>query len=635
MTDTADTTTDIQDTAEGLQDSIRERLAELSSATDTPTDFSSAAKAVDAANISFDDGTWVQALVDNQGWLRLPTALTTAPVPDFVRQLVEALEIDADVDATAVFERLPASGLAALDDRLEKAVECQRVFLDAYLSDTGSRAGATSEWADAWGEELESEEDETVGVVQATTEAWHIVQFVNSDLNLTPSYQRGDVWSSTVRQSLIESILRGIPLPSIILLKPDDPRLPYEVVDGKQRLTAILRFVCAHPRATKLVEEVDAHHDQKGELERLFRSDYLAFKRKWKTLRNETLSPTLESKYFFPFKLRARPKSLSSKGTTSPLDALWGKYYTQIREEQVGEGSATVLVRQLFERAPKYKVPVIEYSQTHPRQIHEVFNLYNKQGVHLNAEEIRNAIYHELEITRALLVASGDAEAEIANVPSLENISGEVFSLGKSMTDYQFSPTRYKRTKVLSWIVASLLQPGKAGVATAKHIDDLLDRVQGNSDDPLHGAGTLEDLFRWIAASVESHAGAGEEMWAPAFRTTGKGKGWQELQLVGSVIGVSLVHAAHPDDAEQMLEDATDRLREESETARLGWKKSMWARPDKSQNREQWQCIARIATAVTGIVGVDTAVAHEAITRKYGFSGVKSLLADTGNDAIS
>lgn len=629
MTYSAEFAEDVDDTVEGLQDSIRQRLAELSTATDTPTDFSSASTAVDAANISFDDGTWVQVLVDNQGWLRLPTNLTTAAVPDFVGQLIEALDFDAD--AAAVFETIPTSGLVALDDRLEKAVECQRVFLDAYLSDTGSRAGATAVWVDAWGEELESEEDEAVGVVQASTEAWHIVQFVNSDLNLTPSYQRGDVWSSTVRQSLIESILRGIPLPSIILLKPNDPRRPYEVVDGKQRLTAILRFVGAHPRAKDLVDEVDAHHNQKGELARLFRTNYPAFKRKWKALQHETLNPTLEGNYFFPFKLRARPKSLAAKGASSPLDALWGKYYTDIREEQVGEGSATVLVRQLFEAAPRYKVPVIEYSQTHPRQIHEVFNLYNKQGVHLNAEEIRNAIYHELEITRALLVASGDADAAVADVPSLQNISGEIVSLGKSMTDYQFSPTRYKRTKVLSWIVASLLQPGRDSVATAKHIDDLLDRVQGNPADPLHGAGTLEDLFRWIATAVESHAGAGEEMWAPAFRTTGKGKGWQELQLVGSVIGVALVHAAHPDDAQQMLEDATDSLREASATARQGWNRSKWARPDKSQNREQWQYIARIATAVTEIVGADTALAHEVITRKYGVSGVERLLADTGN----
>lgn len=630
MTDTADTTADIDDTAEGLQDSIRERLAELSAATDSPTDFSSSATAVDASNIGFDNGTWVQALVDNQGWLRLADRLTATAAPDFVGNLCSALGVEPDLAVAS--GTIGTAGLAALDELLERAVECQRVFLDTYLSDTGTRAAATAVWADAWGAELEADEDEAVGVVQASTEAWHIVQFVNSDLNLTPSYQRGDVWSPSVRQSLIESILRGIPLPSIILLKPNDPRRPYEVVDGKQRLTAILRFVGAHPRAKALVDEVDAVHGEKGELARLFRNDYRAFKRRWKVLQHETLSSTLETKYFFPFSLRTRPKSLAAKGMSSPLDALWGKYYTDIREEEVGEGVATVLVRHLFETAPKYKVPVIEYSETHPRQIHEVFNLYNKQGVHLNAEEIRNAIYHELEITRALLVASGDAEAALADVPSLQTISAQVDQLAQSMKDYEFSPTRYKRTKVLSWIVSTLLHPSKDSIATSKHIDDFFDRVQADEADPLRGAGTLEDLFRWVAAAVESHAGAADEMWAGAFRTTGKGKGWQELQLVGSVIGVAIVYAAHPDDAEQMLEDAADQLREDSATASKGWGKSMWARPAKSQNRDQWQCIGRIATAVTKIVGADTEAAHEAILRKYGSSGVARLLADTGID---
>ena len=49
---------------------------------------------------------------------------------------------------------------------------------------------------------------------------------------------------------LIESILRGIPLPSIIILEQVDADrvTSYEVVDGKQRLTSILRFIGCHPR---------------------------------------------------------------------------------------------------------------------------------------------------------------------------------------------------------------------------------------------------------------------------------------------------------------------------------------------------------------------------------------------------
>ena len=45
---------------------------------------------------------------------------------------------------------------------------------------------------------------------------------------------------------LIESILRGIPLPSIILARGSGNQR-FQIVDGKQRLTAILRFMGAHP----------------------------------------------------------------------------------------------------------------------------------------------------------------------------------------------------------------------------------------------------------------------------------------------------------------------------------------------------------------------------------------------------
>src|SRR5437867_6575448 len=55
-----------------------------------------------------------------------------------------------------------------------------------------------------------------------------------------PEWQRGEVWSESRKQELIDSILRGWKLPKFYFLKINDDQ--FEVVDGQQRLTAIYEF---------------------------------------------------------------------------------------------------------------------------------------------------------------------------------------------------------------------------------------------------------------------------------------------------------------------------------------------------------------------------------------------------------
>jgi 5-methylcytosine-specific restriction endonuclease McrA len=62
-------------------------------------------------------------------------------------------------------------------------------------------------------------------------------------LNLEPGFQRQSVWSERDRAKLIDSILRGYPLPAIFLYKRQaDGRMVSDVVDGKQRLESVLMF---------------------------------------------------------------------------------------------------------------------------------------------------------------------------------------------------------------------------------------------------------------------------------------------------------------------------------------------------------------------------------------------------------
>lgn len=60
-----------------------------------------------------------------------------------------------------------------------------------------------------------------------------------------PPCQREYVWDPPMKQRLIDSILRGLPVPAIMLIPSDDELTGrrYQVVDGQQRLRSILDFM--------------------------------------------------------------------------------------------------------------------------------------------------------------------------------------------------------------------------------------------------------------------------------------------------------------------------------------------------------------------------------------------------------
>lgn len=66
------------------------------------------------------------------------------------------------------------------------------------------------------------------------------------ELRLAPEFQRRTVWTPRGKSFLIDSILRGMPLPQFFvreIVLPKEKRTVREVVDGQQRLSAILGYV--------------------------------------------------------------------------------------------------------------------------------------------------------------------------------------------------------------------------------------------------------------------------------------------------------------------------------------------------------------------------------------------------------
>ena len=68
----------------------------------------------------------------------------------------------------------------------------------------------------------------------------------SGQLILSPRFQRREVWTDTARSYLMDTIVRGLPIPKIFLRLAIDPgtgRSLREVVDGQQRLKTILSYL--------------------------------------------------------------------------------------------------------------------------------------------------------------------------------------------------------------------------------------------------------------------------------------------------------------------------------------------------------------------------------------------------------
>ncbi|MDO5676804.1 MAG: DUF262 domain-containing protein [Propionibacteriaceae bacterium] len=616
-----------------LLDGLAEGMAGLSEAADTPNGVPSVSSTFSVGDVDFSSDAWMNQLADIQGWLSFSEDLPLASGEAFLQVLMNELNLDSTdiLDSATASPPLSVRALERLSQRVDTAVKLQADFLEELDAKGTTRSTATQSWADAWAEAEADDEVVSPEPVTAKAAVWPIFQLTKKSPNLTPSYQRGDVWRNGDRQSLMESILRGVPLPSVILLRTGSST-PHEVVDGKQRLTAILRFVGKHPVAKQVVAEVSGRHvgkrfneqgklDDQGDrtLADLFNDDYPAFRRAWKALEGYVLNASDENNFYFPYKLR----TTGDGGLVGPhLEPLRGKYYTQIKQNEINVAGQQLTVEALFEDVVEYTIPVIEYTQATQAQIHEVFRLYNKQGVHLNAEEIRNAVYHEVELTRATLAAAGDADpntpvAEIAkSLAGIPNLS----HLGDALKNYGFGDTRYKRTKVLAWVISVLVHDtGEKDLAsTARNIDQLLNTIRDNPSHPLAESSTLTKLFALLVDAVELHA-SHDELWSEQFMDGGKGVKWQELQLVGSLVGIAMALAASPHDVEDRIEANAAAIRAATEESKV------WERPAKTQTKTQWDYIARINKSLLELLGIDPALAADAIRQQFGSSGYASL----------
>jgi Protein of unknown function DUF262 len=79
---------------------------------------------------------------------------------------------------------------------------------------------------------------------------------IDGELQRAPVYQRKFRWEERTESRLIESLLLGLPVPSIFVAT--NPDGSWEVVDGLQRISTLIHFAAATPHMLETIGKANA-----------------------------------------------------------------------------------------------------------------------------------------------------------------------------------------------------------------------------------------------------------------------------------------------------------------------------------------------------------------------------------------
>jgi hypothetical protein len=207
------------------------------------------------------------------------------------------------------------------------------------------------------------DEDDSIGAVgrefdsRAETTQTNIETTLNNirkeSLVLNPDWQRSFVWKLKKQRRLIESIMLGLPIPSLLLFRDSVSGREF-VIDGRQRLETISRFASPKPK--------------RGEERKRFKT-FPATTEGWRE--DEKLYPAA------------------------------GKYYDDLPQEFKTKFDKAIMVLHTFIDLPRHK-------------LYQIFKRYNTGAEHLKAAEIRNAVYQDSPIHVMIYRLAGEHRSDDA-----------------------------------------------------------------------------------------------------------------------------------------------------------------------------------------------------------------------------
>ena len=158
-------------------------------------------------------------------------------------------------------------------------------------------------------------------------------------LVLSPDFQRGSVWTTTAKVFLIDTVLNDLPVPQVYFRTKIDPvsqTTIREVVDGQQRLRAILEFASGKLKLTSKAQNFKGKHYK--DLELAQQEAFLAYRLPVVQLLNASDADVLEvfarlnsySVKVTPAELRhaeySEPVKWAIYDATREWSSLWSEY---------------------------------------------------------------------------------------------------------------------------------------------------------------------------------------------------------------------------------------------------------------------------------------------------------------------
>ena len=127
----------------------------------------------------------------------------------------------------------------------DKAVKLAKV--PEELSETGEKIGIESDEEDI----PEPFDPSSISIESRVVTIERLLKRLKEgSINLSPDFQRKEVWDDTRRSRLIESLMLNIPLPMFYVSSDEDGN--WEVVDGAKRLSTIRNFIIGDDKGTHL-----------------------------------------------------------------------------------------------------------------------------------------------------------------------------------------------------------------------------------------------------------------------------------------------------------------------------------------------------------------------------------------------